>query len=43
MARLVPYAESPRPRVPGRWRGRLRIAADFDVTPDDLVEAFEGS
>jgi hypothetical protein len=31
------------PRRPGRWAGRVWIADDFDVTPDWLVEAFEGT
>ena len=43
VARLVPYVEETRPRVPGRWRDRVRVAADFDATPADVVAAFEGS
>jgi prevent-host-death family protein len=43
VARLVPYVETPQRRVPGRWRNRVRIAADFDVTPEEIVAAFEGS
>jgi prevent-host-death family protein len=43
VARLVPYVDSAHPRAPGRWRNRVHIAADFDVTPDDVVAAFEGS
>lgn len=43
MARLVAYRETQKAREPGRWRGRLRIAADFDATPEWLVDAFEGS
>lgn len=43
VARLVPYAETPRRRRPGRWKGQVRIAADFDQTPDDVIAAFEGS
>lgn len=42
MARLVPYVENRRPRVPGRWRGRVRIAPDFDATPEEILSAFEG-
>jgi prevent-host-death family protein len=26
--------------VRGVWRGRVRIAADFDQLPDDIAEAF---
>ena len=43
VARLVPYAETARPRVPGRWRDRVRVAADFDATPEEIIAAFEGS
>lgn len=42
VARLVSYAEEP-VRAPGRLRGRLRIAEDFDdPLPEDLVQAFGG-
>ncbi|WP_159621979.1 type II toxin-antitoxin system Phd/YefM family antitoxin [Ruania rhizosphaerae] len=30
VARLVPFAVRRAPRVPGRWRGRVDIADDFD-------------
>lgn len=43
VARLVPYVDSARPRAPGRWRDRVRIAADFDATPEEILSAFEGS
>ena len=29
-------------RVPGLWEGRVRMAPDFDETPADLIDAFEG-
>jgi prevent-host-death family protein len=42
IARVVPI-HSPRQRVPGRWRGQIWIAGDFDAPlPDDLLDAFEG-
>jgi prevent-host-death family protein len=28
--RLVPYAEPVKPRVPGAWKGQVRMARDFD-------------
>lgn len=43
VARLAPL---PRPQVrrqPGRWRGQVWIADDFDETPDWLIAAFEGT
>jgi len=42
LAKLVPYREDDRLRVPGSWRGRVRIAPDFDELPPDLAAAFEG-
>jgi prevent-host-death family protein len=42
VARLVPYEERKAPRKPGRWRGRVWIAEDFDETPREIIEAFEG-
>jgi len=42
MAELVPYRAERTPRTPGAWRGRVHLADDFDTTPDELLEAFEG-
>ena len=41
VARLVAPASPPGRRVLGRWKGRVRVPADFDATPDGLVEEFE--
>lgn len=43
VARLLPMAlETPR-RKPGRLKGRIRIADDFDAPlPDDVLRCFEG-
>jgi prevent-host-death family protein len=43
MARLVPYKESGQRRTPGRWKKRVKIAADFDSTPEEVLRDFEGS
>lgn len=44
VARLVPYAGDPGVRrVPGGWEGRVRMAADFDELPAQMLEDFEGS
>jgi prevent-host-death family protein len=42
VARLVALAETPRQRVPGAWRGRVRMAADFDELPPGISAAFRG-
>jgi prevent-host-death family protein len=41
VARLVPFRPRTKPRAPGVWRGRVRLAPDFDRTPDDLLDEFE--
>ena len=42
VARLVPFQKQRSVRMPGRWKGKLRVADDFDVTPDEVISAFEG-
>ena len=43
VARLVPFEPERSPRQPGVWKGRVRIADDFNAfTPDDAAAWFEG-
>ena len=42
VARLVPYMNANEPRKFGSWAGKVRIAEDFDETPQDVLELFEG-
>ncbi len=42
LARLVPYHPRTEPRRPGRWKGELWVADDFDHTPEEVIAAFEG-
>jgi len=42
VARLVAYRAQRAAREPGLWRGRARIAPDFDETPAERIEDFEG-
>ena len=39
---LVPHHSAKVQRKPGRLKGQIKIADDFDTTPDDLLCAFEG-
>jgi prevent-host-death family protein len=39
VARLVPPASR---RQPGRLKGKVWIAPDFDETPEDIIEMMEG-
>jgi prevent-host-death family protein len=41
VARLVPYVEEPKPRVPGRWKGQVWISPDFDDPLPEWEEAIE--
>ena len=39
---LLPHKGNREPRKPGRFKGRIKIADDFDSTFEDIVAAFEG-
>ncbi len=42
VARLVPFATAPKPRVAGSAQGQVWIAPDFDAPlPEELLAAFE--
>lgn len=42
LARIVPF-EAAAPRRPGRLRGKVKLAPDFDAPlPEDLLRAFRG-
>ena len=38
---LTPHLEQGKARQPGRYKGEIRIANDFDDLPDDILDAFE--
>ena len=40
MVRLVPIHADETPRQGGQWKGRVRIADDFDRLPADIAAAF---
>lgn len=44
VAKLVPYDQdsSPRDLSQGIWKGQVWMAEDFDVLPEDLMQAFTG-
>ena len=39
---LIPHKVSSQQRQPGRYKGKITISKDFDQTPIDIIEAFEG-
>ena len=40
VARLIRYEHNRQSRQPGALRGKIKIADDFDVLPEDIAEAF---
>ncbi len=42
IARLVKYQRDDKPRKLGCWKGKVRIAEDFDDLPASLAAAFRG-
>jgi prevent-host-death family protein len=40
MVRLVPVRDNDTPRKGGQWKGKVRIAEDFDVLPEDVAQSF---
>lgn len=40
--RLVSCRPEATPRKLGGWEGKLRVAADFDEIPDEILQLFEG-
>ncbi len=41
VAKLVGYRPAPVRRRPGRLRGKIALADDFDTLPEDVARAFE--
>ena len=41
-AKLIPYQVNQKSRKPGCWKGKVKIAKDFDELPEDLSRAFRG-
>lgn len=43
LVKHVPIHRNKRPRKPGRFKGMIRMAPDFDQTPEEISTAFEGN
>lgn len=39
---LLPHKETRKNRVPGRLKGQIKIASDFDTTSTEVIADFEG-
>lgn len=42
MAKLIPYQIEQKSRKPGCWKGKVKIAKDFDELPEEISRAFRG-
>jgi len=42
MAVLSPYASIQKPRKPGRMKGKIELAPDFDDVDEQIADLFEG-
>jgi antitoxin (DNA-binding transcriptional repressor) of toxin-antitoxin stability system len=40
---LLPHKDTRKQRVPGRLKGQIKIATDFDTTPPEVIKDFEAS
>jgi antitoxin (DNA-binding transcriptional repressor) of toxin-antitoxin stability system len=38
---LLPHVDTPHARKPGRLKGKIRMSADFDRTPEGILKGFE--
>lgn len=38
---LLPRIDTPRVRKPGRLKGRIRMSAEFENTPGNIINGFE--
>ena len=42
LVKLTPIIKDESPRIPGRLKGQIRIADDFDAVNESLASLFEG-
>ena len=40
---LSPYTHARQQRIPGGYENQIKIADDFDETPVEIMDAFEGN
>ena len=43
MVRLIPFQPDVSPRTPGAWKGKVRMARDFNAEDKATIALFEGS
>ncbi|MBL4743087.1 MAG: hypothetical protein JKX87_00345 [Cycloclasticus sp.] len=40
---LIPHRTDARPRKPGRFKKSIKLSKEFDSTPLDIIDAFDGN
>ncbi|MBF0430019.1 MAG: type II toxin-antitoxin system Phd/YefM family antitoxin [Fibrobacteria bacterium] len=40
VVKIIPFDQDTRQRTGGQWKGKIKISADFDVLPDDIMKTF---
>lgn len=40
---ILPHRQDRVQRKPGRFKGKIRIDDDFDHTPEEIIDTFEGN
>jgi antitoxin (DNA-binding transcriptional repressor) of toxin-antitoxin stability system len=40
---LLPHKEEREPREPGRFKGQIKLPADFTETSEEIIATFEGA
>lgn len=40
---LLPHKDTRKQRAPGRLKGQIKIASDFDTTPPEVIKDFQAS
>jgi prevent-host-death family protein len=41
LVKLVPMPKEPKPRIPGRSKGKIWISPDFEFTDEEIEELFD--
>jgi prevent-host-death family protein len=42
VARMVSYQQDAPRRIPGSWKGKVKMSRDFDKLPESISAAFRG-
>ncbi len=40
---LFPHRAKRKPRKPGRYKGTIKMSKEFNQTPGDIIDAFDGT